>query len=821
MPRRDEKNASDVRRGATPAVLEPRALWIASASITLFILLFFAPLFFEGRTFQTVDHLAYEAQKPYLAEVAREETGLWRWFPAWNPYVFSGMPAYGSLLAQPHVNIMSRLFGFIPEIHRMAFYYLLMGLGVFALFRRWRLGLAAALYGAVAYVFSTQVITLVMFGHHLKLTTLVFLPLVLLATDALWSRPGLLWTTVLAAASGVMLLVGHFQIAFYALAACGLLMVVRSVAAVRGATTPVPALVSRWGLWIVAIAWGLALSAVLTLPVLEYSASSIRASVDSGLDYEYATNWSLHPAELFTALIPSFFGTGGHTYWGWMPFTDFPFFFGTATLLLAILALALWPRDLTHRFLALLLLFGLLLSFGKFLPLLYGPFFNFVPYFKTFRVPSMSMVLTGLALVGLAASAVHRLSLPTPAVETTRVRRTLFRVGLGMGGLILVATILAASGILNIDVAKRFTGLAMPAIQAESLDQLDGPTAALIQASKEQAIVALRLSVKGGILALVFLSLAYGLLSATLRGALPARFLGYGILLLTLIDLWRVAMPVAPWKTVGPLSDPFARDGVVDYLAQQPAPFRVLPFTDRGVGSNWFAWHKTSSLLGYSPAKLGLYEDLIDDDGAMGIRRAIAVGNFNLASMLNAVYIVSNAGLDHPAVDMIQETKPVIQRNRQAMPRLWFVDSYRVITDRSEHLAAVARSEWDPAREAILFESVGSIDPARGSHAEIVKQTTRTLTADVTSTGNGLLVVSEIYYQPGWRAELDGRDVPIWQANYALRAVRVPKGQHRLTMTFEPPAVRTGLMVTGVSALGLLLVGGFLTMRAIRERRLA
>ncbi|TPW05835.1 MAG: hypothetical protein FD129_2722, partial [bacterium] len=175
------------------------------------------------------------------------------------------MPAYASLLIQPHVNVLSRVFGVIPEIQRMTLYYLFLGLGVFALLRRWRLAVPAALYGAVAYVFSTQVITLVMFGHHLKLTTLIFLPLVLLATDALWQRPGLLWTALLAAATGLMLLVGHFQIAFYALAAGGLLMAARSIGALRGKEMTPPKLAGRWGLWIVGLAWGLALSAILTL----------------------------------------------------------------------------------------------------------------------------------------------------------------------------------------------------------------------------------------------------------------------------------------------------------------------------------------------------------------------------------------------------------------------------------------------------------------------------------------------------------------------------------------------------------------------------
>jgi hypothetical protein len=150
-------------------------------------------------------------------------------------------------------------------------------------------------------------------------------------------------------------------------------------------------------------------SAVIFLPVREYAAHSIRGGTSGGLPYDYATNWSFHPLEITTWVLPSFMGFGTTTYWGWMPFTDFPHYMGILVLLLAASAVVLWPRERNHVFLGVLAAFSLLLAFGRHLPLLYNLFFETMPYFNKFRVPSMMLVLFQFAVACPAAMGLDRI----------------------------------------------------------------------------------------------------------------------------------------------------------------------------------------------------------------------------------------------------------------------------------------------------------------------------------------------------------------------------------------------------------------------------
>ena len=98
------------------------------------------------------------------------------------------------------------------------------------------------------------------------------------------------------------------------------------------------------------------------------------------------------------------------------------------------------------------------------------------------------------------------------------------------------------------------------------------------------------------------------------------------------------------------------------------------------------------------------------------------------------------------------------------------------------------------------------MDPGTGGTGRITLSEPRELHASVNSPGNSLLVLSEIYYEGGWKATLDGEPVPIHRANYLLRAVVVPPGEHELVMRFDPPSFQQGALLSG-TAYGLILLG--------------
>ena len=173
-----------------------------------------------------------------------------------------------------------------------------------------------------------------------------------------------------------------------------------------------------------------------------------------------------------------------------------------------------------------------------------------------------------------------------------------------------------------------------------------------------------------------------------------------------------------------------------------------------------------------------------------------------------------------------------------ALPRAWIVHEARQVApgpvgDVSERsLDAPARPSDVPERslDALVTGAVNPrqvvllevpppslaqpLDPAAES-ATTARYTPDLVELDVRAGADGLLVVSEAYY-PAWRAYVDGRPVPLYVANHALRAVPVPAGRHRVTLRYESATLRAGVAVSVVTAV-LLLVAMAVPVR--RRRR--
>lgn len=132
---------------------------------------------------------------------------------------------------------------------------------------------------------------------------------------------------------------------------------------------------------------------------------------------------------------------------GGMPFTDYPFYMGIVTLLLAGMAFIL-KRSRYVVFFTILALVTLVISFGKHFPILYGPLFKFLPFFNKFRVPSMIHILLAFAVVILAGIGLHSLLNLKDQSQHQKIRKYIY-IFIGISGFIALFLLFGKGVYLN------------------------------------------------------------------------------------------------------------------------------------------------------------------------------------------------------------------------------------------------------------------------------------------------------------------------------------------------------------------------------------
>ncbi|MDQ6890752.1 MAG: YfhO family protein, partial [Bacteroidota bacterium] len=189
-----------------------------------------------------------------------------------------------------------------------------------------------------------------------------------------------------------------------------------------------------------------------------------------------------------------------------------------------------------------------------------------------------------------------------------------------------------------------------------------------------------------------------------------------------------------------------------------------------------------NSVGGYHPAKLGLYNDLIANQ--------LAKGNMQVFNMLNTKYFI---------VQNPQTGKPVAQMNPGAFGNAWLVKGIKYAANANEEMSALDSTDLrDTAVVEKMYQPEIKQQPAFDSTATIKLKQNLNDKIDYTfhSTTPQFVVFSEIYYPAGWNVFIDGNKADYVKANYVLRAMSVPAGDHEIEFRFEPKSFTTGKMIT-------------------------
>lgn len=787
--------------------------WFYIILLFLLVFIFLSPGIF-GNGFNASDNVAWVPFENYLKEA--KKTGQ---FPLWMPYIFSGMPSFASFTVTGDRvwDFISKIyFGFISGFEtvlgsdgaRVAMHYVIYAIGVFLLMRSKKHTHLVSFITACAAVLSTGIIIWIMIGHNTKPVAFSMIPWVFLFMEKLINKFSLLWASLLVLAIHILFESSHVQMIFYAGLAFALYLLYELIARIITKNKPLMALIPAASL-VVATALAFMLSADRYMSIWEYTPHSVRGSAPllqdaqqkqtrtGGNDYDYATMWSFSPEETITFFVPNYFGfgkmdykgplTGNRevklpTYWGQKPFEDAAPYMGIIVLVLAIVGATKNRKDIFVQFLIFLSLFVWILSFGRNFPVLYDLFYYNVPFFNKFRAPSMVLALLNFAVPVLA--------------------------GYGISSIIQMYKENQSSGkktcrnMIWFSFIFLFIGLIIMAIFKESYyDAMRSSQSLRLPEDFYEFIWNAMLSdwFINAFLILIASLLTYLLI----RNKVKLNTYLFALLILIVFDLWRVdrrPMEIAdqPLERLA-----FPDNDVYEFIKQDKGYYRIADFASSSpnISVNYFM----PNVNGYQAAKLRVYQDMLDATSNGSTNYVTSPFMWNL---LGVKYILSKEDMGVPPIYKSEKTGTQVIYNPSFFPNAFFIDTLEIAKN-VDILMHLRNQDFNPRKKAYLMNALNqTIDlPSQEDSAIVTKYANENIIYKVNSSGNCFLLLNEVYY-PDWKAYLDGKEIPIYQTNYFMRGVVVPKGNHNLELKFYSQEFETGKTLSLASniLLALLLI---------------
>ncbi len=686
-------------------------------------------------------------------------------FPLWNPYLFSGIPFAAN--PQPALFYPPTWLAWIMPVERALSWIIvghvwLAGIGTYAWLRSEGTTKAGALLAGITFAFSGYVFVRIYAGHLGVITTGAWLPVILWAYRAALNHRSWRIAIIGGVPVGLSILAGHTATFLYVslgLAGYVLFCTWEHSQIKQPASTP-KAPLALAGLMVLT---GLALAAVQLLPLVEMVSRSTRQSPG----YDFAARFSWPPGYLLTLFVPNFFGEPLHTgYWGDGIYDEYIYYIGVLPLLLALLGVRL--RHRLRPFLVALGLGALLLALGQY-GILHRLFYRFVPLFNSTRAPARAGFLFTLAAAALAGLTAGRLAAPHTEAHS-KARSTIPRLLTPLNGPGMRIGVAAALVLVLLEFAAFAWG------------RDSNPAAGRLWHQANQTA-----------LFLLFLTLSLALLHAArtegrLRGGLAIG--------LALFDLWTFGNGLVEPRAV----EASAFWQGVESVVSAPQTKRVLPWGLNDWLQNGGMPLGLRSVFGYDPLVPARYETFITS------RPDPLARTYDL---LNAGYIVAPVALEfgehqEPPPTLLAGPDAFVYERPNAMPRAWVTTAWEVLDDAAT-LDRIHAPDFDPHTTALVTTDPACTVVPTNRPAQVTFETERANRLVVrVQSGGGLLIFSEVD-SPGWEATVDGAPATAQRADYLLRAVCVPPGEHTVAWNYAPPRFRVGLGVT-LTTLGIVAI---------------
>lgn len=781
-------------------------------------------------------------------------------YPLWTNSLFSGMPAYQIMMEGSHKISMGYLEYIIgaglPQpinfffIACICFYFLCMVLRV----NPW-----VGIMGALAYAYCSYDPVIIMVGHVTKMASMAYAPAVIGAYLLILQKK--YWTggALLLLFSFFMISQNHVQIVYYTLLIAIAITIAYAIRAFK--EKQVPHLIKSGVIAIAAGLVGLAACSITLVPTYEYAKDTMRGGkseltdttaanagnkTKGGLDKDYAFNWSYGIDETFTLAVPNIMGgrSGGEltgksktaqvlseqglpeetatqiayglpTYWGPQPSTSGPVYVGAVICLLFIIGM--FYLDNTHKWWIFgVTLFAIMLAWGDNFKAFNYFIFDFMPGYKKFRAPTMALVIPQMTMSLMAALTLNKLLFGNDSREfmIKKLKQAAIAVGVLVGLLVMLYFTYGYSGENDNRLKESYSQQMLM-----SVSQGQQPTPQMQAQADEfgqsiiRGLAEDRKSMFGGDLlrSILFMGAALLLIWLFAKGKVSNMVVAIALLVLVVFDLLPVGkryLNESNFVEKTSIEDEFSASNADKMIMQDPNYKNVRVFNTTS-GDGPFNDAKPSyhfnSVGGYNPAKLAIYQDLIE--------RQLSKGNMAVFNMLNTKYFV---------VQDPQTGQPVAQINGGALGNVWLVKHVQVVENADAEMKAL--DNFNPTDTAFVdkrFQSKLKGQPQYDSSATIrmIENMNDKITYEYNAAAPQFAVFSEIYYDKGWEAYIDGNKTDYVRTDYVLRGMSLPAGKHSIEFRFEPKAYKTGnTLALWASIIGFLAIIAAIVMNVRKKK---
>lgn len=815
-------------------------------SIVAFILIsfiYFAPAVMDGRVITQHDSLAAigqgQEQRDYMERHDGKRT-------RWNISMFSGMPSYQmspTYDSSKPQDIAKKAYSlFLPNYVFLVF---IMMLGFYILMRAFRASPLLSVLGAIVWAFSSYFFIIIAAGHIWKFITLAYIPPTIAGLVYIYRKKYLLGSLFVMIFVAFQISSNHIQMSYYFMFMMFFMVVAYFVDAVKNKT--LPDFFKATAVIVIAGLIGVATNVSNLYHTYEYSKETMRGKSelshhgsenksDNGLERDYITAWSYGVGETWTLLIPNTKGGASvplsHNekamkkarpeyqqlyqqigqYWGDQPGTSGPVYVGAFVMALFILGLFIVKGPMKWALLT-GTIFSIMLSWGKnFMPLT-DFFIDYVPMYNKFRTVSSILVVAEFTIPLLAMLALKEIiEKPSAVLANKKALYTSLGVTGGFSLLFAVAPTLFFSSFVSAQEIQALQSLPAEHIQPV-LSNLQEMRVSMFSSDAWRSLFIISI---GSVIVWLFLN-----------KKLKAQLAIAAILVLCLADMWDVNKRYLNDGDFTPKSNQqqmFAKTQTDEYILQDPTLYyRVLNMATSTFNDGVTPYyHKV--IGGYHAAKLRRYQDIIDIHlsqemmqlqqyiiNTQGTLDSVNADGFKVLNMLNAKWVIMPGQ---------EGTIPI--ENQYAMGNAWFVDEIQFVDNADDeidalstinlHTQAVADSKFMSVLDGF------NVTPKDSSATiELTSYDSNILTYKSSSSKPELAVFSEVYYPKGWQITIDGEPAEMLRANYTLRALPIPAGDHTIEFKFDPTSIKVTDGIAYAAMFIILLAAVLLVWLRVRK----